>query len=143
MLEARCSIREHDPLRPLTAEQLGEFLYRAARVRWSAEDGGQEVFDRPYPSGGRLHALELYPVVTQVTGLQAAMYRYDPQQHSLVRLPARERPVQRLVSQAMAGVGSSTPPQVLILVAARFGATMWKYESIGYALLLKEAGVLF
>jgi len=37
----------------------------------------------------------------------------------------------------------ATPPQVSILVAARFGRAMWKYESMAYALILKHVGVLY
>jgi SagB-type dehydrogenase family enzyme len=142
VLESRRSIRNHDPEHPLTADQLGEFLYRCARVRWAGDSGGQETFDRPYPSGGRLHPLELYAVVSAVTGIPPGMYRYEGRVHRLDRVPAPERPVQRIVRQAMASAAADTPPQVLIVIAARFGAAMWKYEGIGYALLLKEVGVL-
>jgi SagB-type dehydrogenase family enzyme len=34
-------------------------------------------------------------------------------------------------------------PQVLLVVAARFGRLMWKYETMAYALLLKDVGVLY
>lgn len=142
VLGARRSIREHDPARPLTARQLGAFLFRCARARSVDNEGGQETTDRPYPAGGRLHGLELYPIVSDVSGLAQGMYRYDPVRHRLERLPAPQRPVHRLARQAMASTGASRPPQVLILLAARFGVPMWKYESIGYSLLLKEVGVL-
>jgi SagB-type dehydrogenase family enzyme len=142
IIEARRSIREHDPAHPLTAEQLGAFLYRCARVRSAGQDGGQETTDRPYPSGGRLHGLELYPVVSDMSGVPQGMYHYDPVRHRLERLPAPDRPVRRLARQAMASIAASRPPQVLILIAARFGVPMWKYEGIGYSLLLKEVGVL-
>jgi SagB-type dehydrogenase family enzyme len=33
-------------------------------------------------------------------------------------------------------------PQVLIIVAARFGRMSWKYSSLAYALILKDVGVL-
>ena len=35
------------------------------------------------------------------------------------------------------------PPQVLILIAARFARAMWKYESMAYALVLKDVGVMY
>jgi SagB-type dehydrogenase family enzyme len=142
VLEARRTVREHDTVNPLTVKELGEFLYRCARVRGAGHNGGQEIFDRPYPSGGRLHPLELYPVVTNVTGLRPGMYHYDPVRHRLDPVPAPEHPVRRLVRQAQVSAAAPVPPQVLILIAARFGAPMWKYEGIGYALVLKEVGVL-
>jgi SagB-type dehydrogenase family enzyme len=143
VLEERRSIRRHDQDNPLTVRELGEFLYRSARVRACAYDGEQEVFSQPYPSGGALHALELYPVVTRVAGLPAGMYRYDAHGHRLDRLAGPARPVRQLVRFAASSAGSDTPPQVLIVIAARFGTTMWKYENIGYSLLLKEVGALF
>ena len=33
-------------------------------------------------------------------------------------------------------------PQILITIAARFGRVSWKYSSIAYSLILKDAGVL-
>ena len=36
-----------------------------------------------------------------------------------------------------------SPPQVMLLLAARFGRTMWKYESMAYALVLKQVGILY
>jgi SagB-type dehydrogenase family enzyme len=34
-------------------------------------------------------------------------------------------------------------PQVLLTIAARFSRVAWKYESIAYALILKNLGVLY
>jgi SagB-type dehydrogenase family enzyme len=34
-------------------------------------------------------------------------------------------------------------PQVVLLVAARFGRVMWKYETVAYPLILKHVGVLY
>jgi len=39
-------------------------------------------------------------------------------------------------------MGTPAPPQILIVLAARFGRILWKYSSIAYALILKDAGVL-
>jgi SagB-type dehydrogenase family enzyme len=36
----------------------------------------------------------------------------------------------------------ATPPQILLLCTARIGRIMWKYEGLGYALMLRNAGVL-
>ena len=34
-------------------------------------------------------------------------------------------------------------PQILLIIAARFGRTTWKYEAVPYALTLKHVGVLY
>jgi len=73
VMEQRRSIRRY-AAEPITREQLGEFLYRTARVRarWSDEfetpNGVAriELTSRPHPSGGALYALEIYPEETSV-----------------------------------------------------------------------------
>jgi SagB-type dehydrogenase family enzyme len=136
VIEDRRSVREGDEDNPLTLDQLGEFLFRCARVRGVGAHGGQEVSDRPYPAGGGLHELEIYPVVRLVSGLDAGLYHYDGHSHELTRVPAHAPPMRALLRWA--GL-----PQVLLVVTARFGRVMWKYEGMGYALVLKHVGVLY
>ena len=44
---------------------------------------------------------------------------------------------------ASAGYAARTSPQILLIVSARFGRTLRRYSSMGYAMILKDAGVLF
>jgi SagB-type dehydrogenase family enzyme len=136
VIEDRRSVREGDEDNPLTLDQLGEFLFRCARVRGVGEYGGLEISDRPYPAGGGVHELEIYPVVRSVTGLHAGLYHYDAHAHRLTRGSAQPSPLRALLKWA--GL-----PQVLFVVSARFGRLMWKYEGTGYALMLKHVGVLY
>jgi SagB-type dehydrogenase family enzyme len=143
VLEERRSIRVHDDERPLTVGQLGQFLYRVARVRGVWNDGHEEVVSRPYPAGGSLHELELYPLVHRVDGLEPGLYRYEGQSHTLTPV-AEPNPRTMLLLEYGRRTGvMETPPQVLLLVAARFGRMMWKYESMAYAAVLKHVGVLY
>jgi SagB-type dehydrogenase family enzyme len=143
VLEERRTVRHHDDVHPLTVDQLGEFLYRCAGVRWIDHDGRQEVCGRPYPAGGSLHELELYPLVTAVSGLVPGMYHYDSFDHTLEPVPARAFAVDQLVQLAAAAADQSARPQVLIVITARFGRIMWKYQAMGYALVLTHVGVLY
>lgn len=34
-------------------------------------------------------------------------------------------------------------PQVTLIISARFGRVMWKYQAIAYSLVLKHVGVLY
>ena len=52
VVERRRSIRVHDDANPITLAELGELLYRCARVRQTFHDGHQELSSRPYPAGG-------------------------------------------------------------------------------------------
>jgi len=143
VLQSRRSIRRQDPEHPLTIDQLGEFLHCGARVMAVDLDELHEVSLRPTPSGGALHALEIYPVVTNVAGLAAGMYHYDPFDHLLEPLPPRDFPISQLVANAAAAAALPTAPQVLLVISCRFGRVMWKYQSMAYALVLKDVGALF
>lgn len=141
-LEDRRSARRHDDERPLTADQLGEFLYRCARTTVRKAEDGEHV-GRPYPAGGSPNTLELYPVVRLVVGVNPGLYRYDPNAHQLLHVRPLDRAVRRLLKVASLVARVSEPPQVLFVVAARFEYVMWTYEAMGYALVLKNVGSLF
>ncbi len=144
VLEDRVSTRTFDEARPITLDQLAELLYRTARTRRTQPVGeGEELLSRPYPSGGGLYELELYPVVRHVAGLQPGMYHYDSFDHALRPVRAADsRAVSQLMKPASATLAGGAEPQLLIVMAARCGRIMWTYEQIGYAAILKDVGVL-
>ncbi|BCL12315.1 SagB/ThcOx family dehydrogenase [Micromonospora sagamiensis] len=141
-IESRRSHRSYDEERPIRMAEVSEFLYRCSRVRAHDHHDGVEMSDRPYPSGGRLHELEIYLLVRSVDGLAPGLYHYEPYQHGLARVPAEPVAVRALLRRAAAAMAGPGQPQVLIVFSARFGRLMWKYESMGYALVLKHVGVL-
>ncbi|SCL44842.1 SagB-type dehydrogenase domain-containing protein [Micromonospora citrea] len=140
VMEDRRSIRVHDDDAPITLEQLGEFLYRCARMRTGS---GPERAGRPYPSGGSVYELELYPVVRLASGLPAGVYHYDGHDHALRLVQGPGPGMARLVATARRGTFERLAPQVLIVVAARFGRLAWTYEQMPYSLVLKHVGVLY
>ena len=143
VIEQRRSLRAHDDAAPITAAQLGELLYRAMRIRKVESAAGDELVDRPFPAGGALHELEVYPVVTRCDGLAPGVWRYDGAGHAFERIADPSPATAELVAHARAASMLSTDPQVLLVVTARFGRVMWKYESMAYALILKHVGVLY
>ncbi len=150
-LEGRRSRRIHGR-EPLTLHVLGSFLYRTARIQdthvWDVGADGQtvpfELLRRAYPAGGGIHELDLYLTITRCTGIDAGLYRYDPQEHVLEHVAAYTAQVQRLVLLAKQATASTDEdfPQVLVTYAARFGRITWKYEGLAYALVLKHVGVV-
>ena len=142
ILEQRRSIRDYGE-QPITAQQLGEFLYRSARVRSIIKTDAGEVSNRPYPGGGAIYELELYAVVNHCQNMPDGLYHYDPQAHQLCRLSGKTETVEELLKDAWYATGQQSMPQVLIIVAARFQRLAWKYESVAYALMLKHVGVLY
>jgi SagB-type dehydrogenase family enzyme len=142
VLEARRSTRVHG-CQPLSLSDLGAFLFRTARVRDMRMVSGMEISDRPYPSGGACHELELYLVPANCEGVAAGLYRYDPLAHALCPVVAGlTETVQRLVDNAKIACQMQAPPQLVIVIAARFGRVQWKYAGMPYALILKHVGVL-
>ena len=151
VVEARRSIREYDD-RPIDSRQLGEFLYRVARVTGRREIEVEtpvgpltmEFAYRPYPSGGALYELEFYLAINRAGGLEPGLYRYEAGSHRLRRVAGRTAEVEHLLSDGAASAG--IPPdrvQVLVILAARFARLAWKYESIAYALILKHVGAAY
>jgi SagB-type dehydrogenase family enzyme len=144
VIESRRSIREHDDADPITLGQLGELLFRCARrVGTCTGADGQELASRPYPSGGALHELEVYPLVTACRDLEPGLWHYRADAHELELAAAPGPATRALVASARAGALMTSDPQVTLLVSARFGRIMWKYETVGYPLILKHVGVLY
>ena len=148
VMEDRVSTRSFDDEHPMTIEALGHLLYRCARTRGTRviEKPGEvrtELPSKPYPSGGSIYELELYPVIRTVTGLEPGMYHYDSIAHTLRPVAAFDDPaVQRLLAPAALTLADNAPPQAMLVLAARAGRIMWTYEQMPYAVILKHVGVL-
>jgi SagB-type dehydrogenase family enzyme len=142
VLEERKSLRAHGDT-TLTANQLGEFLYRAARVREIIPTEHGELCNRPYPAGGAMYELEIYAVVNRCEGLRAGLYHYQPDDHRLSKVAERTQQVERLLEAARHTAVQEHQPQVLFIITARFQRVTWKYQSMAYALILKHVGVLY
>jgi SagB-type dehydrogenase family enzyme len=150
LLQLRHSLREFDDRNPITLAELARLLDRTARVglTWQSgpDHGGDgpmiEYAARPYPSGGASYELELYLAVNTCDGLAAGFYHYDAGGHALVPIEVGAPELEALLKGAEYATGAPAPPQILITIAARFGRVSWKYSSVAYALILKDAGVL-
>ncbi|MCY4600985.1 MAG: SagB family peptide dehydrogenase [Acidobacteria bacterium] len=152
VLERRRSERVYDLSRPLGLRDLGALLDRAARIRsfdsfpvanWLGHSTRFEVTRRPYPNGGASYELEIYPVVDRCNGLASGLYHYDAEAHALVRISGRTSAVEALVAGARIATVGEADPQVVLAIAARFARVTWKYRSIAYAVILRNAGVLY
>ncbi|QGZ47067.1 SagB/ThcOx family dehydrogenase [Streptomyces sp. QHH-9511] len=146
-IESRCSLREYSD-EPLTLAELGEFLFRCARIRGRYGPTPEanmpyQASDRPFPSGGGVHDLELYPLVTRVTGLEPGAYRYSAAQHALERVAAPAADFDAVLHGALRASSAASAPPVLFKIVSRFERMAWKYRSIGYATTLKNVGGLY
>ena len=149
VLEGRRSVRRYDADSPVTLEQLGELLYRAARVRAVHERDKSDPLsyasvDRPYPGGGGMGELEIFLAVERCAGLAPGIYRYDSAGHRLhPRSDDASRRAEMFAYAVKSTGGTLSHPQVLFTVTSRFDRLAWKYSAISYAVTLKHVGVLF
>jgi SagB-type dehydrogenase family enzyme len=152
-MESRHSQRRYGA-DPVTLRELGELLYRTARVRslitpppgWHGiADGGDEAAefsDRPYPSGGASFEMELYVTVGACEGLPSGVYHYDPLGHCLEPIDTGNGAPNELLACARVSGAMDEPPPLLISLTARFRRVSWKYEGLAYRLVLVHVGIL-
>ena len=152
-MEARRSARRYAGS-PVTVVQLGDLLYRTARVRSlitaapGAQDPpdvparGTEYSNRPYPSAGACYEIELYLTVGNCLGLANGVYHYDPLGHRLEPVSADHAAADELLSTARMTAALDGPAQILISFTARFRRLSWRYGGLAYRLVLIHVGVL-
>jgi SagB-type dehydrogenase family enzyme len=139
-LETRTSIRQHGA-NPMTLQQLGEFLYRTARVTGYRQGENLTLTRRLYPAGGAVYEIEIYLAVQACDGLEAGLYHYNPDVHSLTLTATFTPEVAHLVRQA-ASSALVENGQILVLMTARFQRMARFYHTIAYSLILKHVGAL-
>jgi SagB-type dehydrogenase family enzyme len=147
VMERRQSVR-HFAERPLTASELGEFLYRVGRVRDLRKPEpnhgrGYETTSRTYPSGGAAYDLEIYVTARHCEGIAPGIYHYEPADHELSLVTQRASVIRQTIRDACQASGHHGVPQVVITLASRFNRLAWKYRGISYATTLKNVGVLY
>jgi SagB-type dehydrogenase family enzyme len=124
----------------IAADELSGLLHAGYGVTGVLESPGSRLSlpVRAVPSGGALYPLELYVAALRVEGVDPALYHFDPLR------PGLEVLRDGLVSEEAAAL--STYPEIvsgcatLLLVAAVFGRTRFKYGLRGYRFALLEAG---
>jgi SagB-type dehydrogenase family enzyme len=117
---------------PVTAVQVGELLYRAARTMSLGASA----------PGGVAFEFELYLTVRDCVGLERGVYHYDPFTHSLEPVDTGHLAWEQLLMSARTAAGGDEPPQVLITITARFHQSSWRLEGPAYRLMLMSAGAL-
>jgi SagB-type dehydrogenase family enzyme len=143
ILEERKSIRSFKDDEPITDKQLGEFLYRSARLKEIIKTDREEISRRPYANGGAVYELELYVTINICQNIPSGLYHYCPKEHQLCKISGRNSYVEALLEDALLANRQRCCPQVLIIIAARFPRISWNYESIAYATVLKNVGALY
>lgn len=136
-LRQRCSSKAfgRDPL-PLSA--LSTILFAAYGVTRRGEDATRPD-RRAVPSAGALYPLDVYVAAHQVQSLPPGLHHYDPARHILAELrqaDPREDLALGLVEPSLADA------PVIVMIAASFWRSRFKYGLRGYRFVLLEAGHL-
>ncbi len=129
-LENRRSIRDFKD-EELSLEEISQLLWAAQGV--TSPDG-----KRTAPSAGATYPLEAYIVVRKVDNLEPGVYRFVPDEHSLVQISEGQRNA-KLSSAALGQVFIEDAP-VNIVFAAEYERTTNRYGQRGEMYVHMEAG---
>ncbi|MFJ9850623.1 SagB family peptide dehydrogenase [Streptomyces sp. NPDC101150] len=142
VLAERRSVRAFAPA-PVPLPLIGAFLDRTARVRGHFPPRAYEQTQRPAPSGGGRHSLEVYLLAREVAGLAPGAYHYDPFQHTLHRLCPWTDGLAALQQRTVTDLAlMDAPPPAGLYLASCTGRTSWKYEGMALSLIYRDTGCL-
>jgi SagB-type dehydrogenase family enzyme len=117
---------------PLTLVELSQLL-------WAAQGVTHPNGWRTAASAGGLYPLELLVVVGQVVGLEAGVYRYDPDRHEIsLNQPGDQRAA---LSQAALDQESVARGAVVLALAAVYERTTGRYSERGRQYVHMEVGI--
>ena len=130
-IRRRRSVRSYSD-DPITLQQVSQILWAGQGITDTARGF------RTAPSAGALYPLEVYLVAGNVKGLQPAVYRYLPEQHSIElymegdqRKPLKGASLdQHMIQEAPAS----------IVFTAIYERTTWKYRQRGYQYVHMDVG---
>ena len=145
-LTARRTTRAFDPATPMALEDLDTVL----RYVFGCHGNGQTMMEvacikRTSPSGGALHPIEAYPIISNVAGIDPGVYQYCVRDHSLALLSALEPfEARRMSTNFMCGQSYFGAAHVSIILTARFYRNYWKYRrhQKAYGAILMDAAHL-
>lgn len=104
---------------------------------------GAVALKKSRPSGGGLHPIEAYVIVQRVDGLAPGLYHCNVRAHALDRLrQLKPGALRELSVTAVAGQKYFADVPAMVVMAARFERSMWKYRNHPkvYRAILLEAG---
>ncbi len=133
------AIAERRSRRSFTGEPLTQ--HQLAQVLWAAQGTtGPRGRKRAAPSAGATYPMELYVAVGTdgVEGMEAAVYRYLPEEHSLQQ--AFEGDIRSELAEAALGQDFLAAAPVDVLMAADYSRTTGRYGDRGRRYVAMEAG---
>lgn len=145
-LAARKTTRGFDRSQRMTVEELSAVLYEVWGCQGTAPIIGDLLcIKRTSPSGGSLHPVEAYPIVSGVDGVDPGIYHYNVRDHSLELMEELgEEEATGLVADFTCGQNYFGTAHVSTVMTARFPRNHWKYpkQQKAYPVILMDAAHL-
>jgi putative peptide maturation dehydrogenase len=131
VLLRRRTSRSFDPDRALPLEELATVLrYVFGYHGYARLHGEITTLKRTSPSAGGFHPVEAYPLLLRVEGVEPGLYHYDGRDHVLERLVSMDHSAGRtLAARLVCGQTYFADAHALVILAARFERTFWKYRN--------------
>jgi len=126
----RRSVREYTHA-PVTLADVSQLLWAAQGI--TSSQGG-----RAAPSAGGTYPLEIYVAAGKVTGLEAGVYHYLPQQHALA--PVKSGDLRRDLQEASHDQTWVGAAPVVFVIGAVYERTTKRYGDRGVRYVHLEAG---
>lgn len=146
LLRARKTTRGYDRGQRMTVDELAVALYAVWGCHGTAPIiGDLFCLKRTSPSGGCLHPVEVYPLVSGVDGIDSGLYHYNVRDHSLELIEALpEREAVELAASFVCGQAYFGSAHVTFVMTARFPRNHWKYpkQQKAYPVILMDAAHL-
>lgn len=130
VLSARITCRNFDPAATMRQDLLATMLHRVFGAQGEREVApGATMLKKHSPSGGGLHPIEAFVLAQRVDGLEPGLYHYHCVAHALE--PIHALAVDEAAAAArelVAGQAWFADAPVIVLLAARFHRSYWKYR---------------
>jgi SagB-type dehydrogenase family enzyme len=130
------ALRRRRSVRHLSRAPVG--LSEVGQLLWAAQGITGPEGSRTAPSAGALYPLEVYLVAGRVEGLAVGVYRYDPREHLIRLMSARD--CQDRLSRAALGQSWVGNASAVLVVAALYRRTTVKYRTRGHRYVHIEVG---
>lgn len=145
-LVARRTTRAYESERPMSIDDFDTILrYVFGCHGYAGSSSGVVSIKRTSASGGGLHPITPYPIVSNVEGVAPGVYHYNAGDHSMALLERlTEDETRAFAARAMCGQDYFAGAHVSFVLAARFYRTHWKYRRHprAYAGILMDAAHL-
>lgn len=146
LLLRRRTTRDFDLDRALTRDEVSVVLHYTFGCQGTLSLlDGLTALKKTSPSGGGLHPVEVYPLVTAVEGIEPGLYHYRVDTHALELLtPLQAGEARAWAVEFAAGQSYVRSAPLVFVLTARFYRNFWKYRhhQKAYSVLLMDAAHL-